>query len=77
MPFFPKGPNIAFVTSHALAHGRPAGVAAAPGITFSNVLMTAMVRAGIGAKVMSWAPAFELLRLAGRFSSMASENNSG
>ncbi|WP_249676799.1 LysE family translocator [Pseudomonas abieticivorans] len=61
------GPNMAFVTSHALAHGRRAGFAAALGISFSDVLMTALVSAGIGAMVMSWAPAFELLRLAGAF----------
>ena len=59
------GPNMAFVTSHALAHGWRAGVAAALGIAFSDVLMTLMVSAGIGALVMSWAPAFDVLRLAG------------
>ncbi len=59
------GPNMAFVTSHALAHGWRAGVAAALGISFSDALMTMMVSAGIGALVMSWAPAFDILRLAG------------
>ncbi|QGG75032.1 LysE family translocator [Pseudomonas syringae] len=59
------GPNMAFVTSHALAHGWRAGFAAALGISFADVLMTALVSAGIGAVVMSWAPAFEVLRLAG------------
>lgn len=59
------GPNMAFVTSHALAHGWRAGLAAALGISFSDLLMTVMVSAGIGALVMSWAPAFEVLRLAG------------
>ncbi|QBZ89900.1 LysE family translocator [Pseudomonas viciae] len=59
------GPNMAFVTSHALAHGWRGGFAAALGISFSDLLMTLMVSAGIGALVMSWAPAFELLRLAG------------
>ncbi|WP_210638758.1 MULTISPECIES: LysE family translocator [unclassified Pseudomonas] len=59
------GPNMAFVTSHGLAHGWRAGLAAALGISFSDLLMTVMVSAGIGALVMSWAPAFELLRLAG------------
>jgi threonine/homoserine/homoserine lactone efflux protein len=44
------GPNMAFVTSHTLAHGRRSGFAAALGITFSDVL-TAMVSAGIGAMV--------------------------
>ncbi|SEQ00483.1 Threonine/homoserine/homoserine lactone efflux protein [Pseudomonas sp. NFACC02] len=61
------GPNMAFVASHALADGRLAGFAAALGIFFSDVLMTAVVSAGIGAMVMSWAPAFEVLRLAGAF----------
>lgn len=59
------GPNMAFVTSHALAHGWRAGFAAALGISFSDLLMTALVSAGIGAMVMSWAPAFDVLRLAG------------
>ncbi|WP_260958582.1 LysE family translocator [Pseudomonas citri] len=59
------GPNMAFVTSHALTYGWRAGLAAALGITFADVLMTLMVSAGIGALVMSWAPAFEILRLAG------------
>ncbi|WHS63051.1 LysE family translocator [Pseudomonas sp. G2-4] len=59
------GPNMAFVTSHALAHGWRGGFAAALGISFSDLLMTIMVSAGIGALVMSWTPAFEALRLAG------------
>ena len=59
------GPNMAFVTSHALSYGWRAGLAAALGITLADILMTLMVSAGIGALVMSWAPAFEILRLAG------------
>ncbi|WP_426141545.1 LysE family translocator [Pseudomonas sp. DWP3-1-2] len=59
------GPNMAFVTSHALAHGWRAGFAAALGISVADLLMTAMVSAGIGALVMSWSPAFEVLRWAG------------
>ncbi|NUU37671.1 LysE family translocator [Pseudomonas sp. C2B4] len=59
------GPNMAFVTSHAIAHGWRAGFAAALGITLADVLMTAMVSAGLGALVMSWTPAFDVLRWAG------------
>lgn len=59
------GPNMAMVTSHALAHGWRAGLAAALGITLADILMTLMVSAGLGALVMSWAPAFDLLRWAG------------
>ncbi|WP_297846139.1 LysE family translocator [Pseudomonas sp.] len=59
------GPNMAFVTSHALAHGWRASLAAALGITMADMLMTVMVSAGLGALVMSWAPAFDLLRWAG------------
>lgn len=59
------GPNMAFVTSHALAHGWRAGVAAALGISLADLLLTLLVSAGMGAVVMSWAPAFDLLRLAG------------
>lgn len=59
------GPNMAIVSSHAVAHGWSAGLAAALGITLADVLMTVMVSAGLGALVMSWAPAFDLLRWAG------------
>lgn len=59
------GPNMAIVTSHAATHGWRAGFAAALGITLADVLMTAMVSAGLGALVMSWTPAFDLLRWAG------------
>ncbi|MCU1758475.1 LysE family translocator [Pseudomonas sp. 14P_8.1_Bac3] len=59
------GPNMAIVTSHAVAHGWRAGLAAALGITLADVLMTITVSTGLGALVMSWAPAFDLLRWAG------------
>ncbi|WP_339532601.1 LysE family translocator [Pseudomonas mucidolens] len=59
------GPNMAIVTSHAVTHGWRAGLAAALGITLADVLMTVMVSAGLGALVMSWAPAFDVLRWAG------------
>ena len=59
------GPNMAIVTSHAVAHGWRAGLAAALGITVADMLMTVLVSAGLGALVMSWAPAFDLLRWAG------------
>jgi threonine/homoserine/homoserine lactone efflux protein len=59
------GPNMAIVSSHAVAHGWRAGLAAALGITLADVLMTIMVSAGLGTLVMSWAPAFDLLRWAG------------
>src|SRR5450830_939429 len=49
------GPNMAIVT----------GLAAALGITLADMLMTVLVSAGLGALVMSWAPAFDLLRWAG------------
>lgn len=59
------GPNMAIVSSHAVAHGWRAGLAAALGITLADVLMSIMVSAGLGAMVMSWAPAFDLLRWVG------------
>lgn len=59
------GPNMAIVTSHAVAHGWRAGLAAALGITLADVVMTVTVSTGLGALVMSWAPAFDLLRWAG------------
>jgi len=59
------GPNMAFVTTHALSHGWKGVFAAALGISLADLLMTAAVGAGVGALVMSWAPAFELIRWAG------------
>ena len=59
------GPNMAFVMTHAIAHGWQAGLAAALGITVADLMMTAMVSVGVGALIMSWAPAFELIRWAG------------
>ncbi|WP_397452828.1 LysE family translocator [Pseudomonas sp. NA-150] len=59
------GPNMAFVMSHSLAHGWRGGLAAALGISCSDLVMTFMVSAGVGTIVMSWAPAFELLRIGG------------
>ncbi|MGY2236589.1 LysE family translocator [Pseudomonas gingeri] len=59
------GPNMAIVTSHAVAHSWRSGLAAALGITLADVLMTVTVSTGLGALVMSWAPAFDLLRWAG------------
>jgi len=61
------GPNMVFVTTHALAHGWRAGLAAALGISLADLVMTALVSAGVGAMVMSWAPAFDVLRVAGTF----------
>lgn len=58
-------PDTAIVTSHAVAHGWRAGIAAALGITLVDVLMTVIVSTGLGALVMSWTPAFDLLRWAG------------
>ncbi|NWC37407.1 LysE family translocator [Pseudomonas gingeri] len=65
MAYVVPGPNMAIVTSHAVAHGWRFGLAAALGITLADVLMTVAVSTGLGALVMSWAPAFDLLRWAG------------
>ncbi|WP_295476948.1 LysE family translocator [uncultured Pseudomonas sp.] len=59
------GPNMAFVTSHALAYGWRAGFAAALGNALADLVLTLLVSAGVGALVMSWAPAFEILRMLG------------
>lgn len=59
------GPNMAIVTSHAVAYGWRVGLAAALGITLADMLMTVLVSAGLGTLVMSWAPAFDLLRWTG------------
>lgn len=59
------GPNMAFVTTHAIAHGWRAGLAAALGITLADIVLTLLVAVGVGALIMSWAPAFDLIRAAG------------
>lgn len=59
------GPNMAFVMTHAITHGWQAGLAAALGITVADLMMTTMVSVGVGALIMSWAPAFELIRWMG------------
>ena len=59
------GPNMAFVMSHGLTQGWRGAFAAALGISCSDLLMTVLVSAGVGTLLMSWAPAFELLRIGG------------
>jgi threonine/homoserine/homoserine lactone efflux protein len=59
------GPNMAFVATHAIAHGWRAGLAAALGITLADLVLTLLVAIGVGALIMSWAPAFDLIRAAG------------
>lgn len=59
------GPNMAFVMTHAVAHGWRAGLAAALGITLADLILTLLVAVGVGALIMSWAPAFDLIRGAG------------
>lgn len=56
------GPNMVFVITHSLTDGWRGGFAAALGISFADVIMTLMVGAGLGGLIMSWAPAFELIR---------------
>ncbi|WP_311970606.1 LysE family translocator [Pseudomonas baltica] len=59
------GPNMAFVMTHGITHGWRAGLAAALGITLADMILTLLVAVGVGALIMSWAPAFDLIRGAG------------
>jgi threonine/homoserine/homoserine lactone efflux protein len=63
--FASPGPNMAFVLSHALAHGPRGGLAAAVGIGVADLVLTAASCAGITAVVASWPPSFDLIRFGG------------
>lgn len=56
------GPNMALVVSQSLAGGAVGGLASAAGIFVADLLMTALVCAGIAGVVMAWPAAFDLLR---------------
>lgn len=59
------GPNMAFLLAHAGGGGWRAGAAAALGIFWADLLLTAAVASGLGAVVAAWPPAFDLIRWAG------------
>ena len=59
------GPNMAFVLAHGVAFGWRGGVAAAVGIGFADLLLTALTSAGFTALITQWPPSFELLRFGG------------
>ncbi|NEX64637.1 LysE family translocator [Noviherbaspirillum galbum] len=59
------GPNMAFVVSHAAAHGTRAGMAAGAGIAAADLLHTLFTVTGISALVAAWPPSFDLIRYAG------------
>lgn len=59
------GPNMAFVVSHAAAHGPRAGLAAGLGIAAADLLHTLLTVTGITALLAAWPPSFDLIRYAG------------
>ncbi len=59
------GPNMIFVISHGVAHGWRGALAAALGIALADLVMAVLVSAGVGALIMSWPPAFEVIRWVG------------
>jgi threonine/homoserine/homoserine lactone efflux protein len=63
--FLTPGPNMVFVVSHSVAHGRRAGLAAALGIAVADFLLTMASSAGLAALTASWPPGFDVLRWCG------------
>ncbi len=63
--FLSPGPNMAFVLSHAIAHGPRGGFAAALGIAAADAVHTLCAVTGVTALVAAWPPSFDLLRYAG------------
>ncbi len=59
------GPNMAMVVSQSLSSGVRGGVASAAGIFAADLVMTALVCAGVGTLVAAWPPSFDLLRYLG------------
>ncbi|WP_257386673.1 LysE family translocator [Tahibacter caeni] len=59
------GPNMALVISQSLAGGVGGGLASAAGICVADLLMTALVCAGVAGLAAAWPPSFDLLRYAG------------
>jgi threonine/homoserine/homoserine lactone efflux protein len=58
---------MALVVSHGISHGRRGGVAVAAGILLADLVMTALVVAGVATIVAAWPPSFDVLRYAGAF----------
>jgi threonine/homoserine/homoserine lactone efflux protein len=56
---------MALVVSQGLAYGPGAGVAVAAGIALADLVLTALVAAGVAALFAAWPPAFDVLRYAG------------
>ncbi|MDT8343985.1 MAG: LysE family transporter [Thermohalobaculum sp.] len=59
------GPATLSVAATAMARGRTAGLAMAAGLSLGLGLWGVVAATGLGAVVLAWAPALEVLRLAG------------
>jgi threonine/homoserine/homoserine lactone efflux protein len=59
------GPNMALVISHGLSLGARGGLVSAAGIFVADLVMTALVCAGVAALFAAWPPAFDGLRWLG------------
>lgn len=59
------GPNMALVVSQGLAYGPRGGVAVAAGIMIADLVLTALVIAGVAALLAAWPPLLDMLRFGG------------
>jgi threonine/homoserine/homoserine lactone efflux protein len=63
--FLSPGPNMFFVLSYGMAHGRTGGLAAALGIVLADLVLTILTATGITALIAAWEGSFDLLRWVG------------
>jgi threonine/homoserine/homoserine lactone efflux protein len=63
--FLSPGPNMFFVLSYGMAHGRVGGLAAALGIVLADLVLTLLTATGITALIAAWQGSFDVLRWAG------------
>ncbi|MFN3266653.1 MAG: LysE family translocator [Deinococcales bacterium] len=63
--FITPGPNMFFVLSYGIAHGKSSGLAAAFGIVCADLTLTLLTASGVSALVAAWEASFDLLRIIG------------
>jgi threonine/homoserine/homoserine lactone efflux protein len=63
--FLSPGPNMFFVLSYGMAHGRKGGLAAALGIVLADLVLTLLTATGITALIAAWEGSFDFLRWVG------------
>jgi threonine/homoserine/homoserine lactone efflux protein len=63
--FLSPGPNMFFVLSYGMAHGRAGGLFAALGIVLADLVLTLLTATGITALIAAWQGSFDVLRWVG------------